>query len=150
MHPTTDHSRHLASALIAAMLVAAPSTIGLAQNEQPEPAAAASRATPADEPLSRRERRRAAKAQPAAQAPPAATQGQAAAAAEPAVETEEPEIVCKTIKPLGSKVGRRVCGTPEQWAASTRRSSDGARDAMREISSRSGFPAAPEAPAAIP
>jgi len=153
MRPVSDHLRNRASSLIAAALLAAPSTIALAQTEQLESAAAASSAAPADEPLSRRERRRAAKAASAAQAPPAelpVTQAQAAAQAEPAVEPEEPEIVCKTIKLLGTKIGRRVCGTPEQWASSTRRSSDAARDAINEISTRSGFPAAPEVPTAIP
>jgi hypothetical protein len=153
MRPVSDHLRNLASSLIAAALQAVPTTIALAQTEQPQSAAAASSAAPAEEPLSRRDRRRAAKASPAAQAPPAelpATQGEGAAPAEPAVENEEPEMVCKTIKPLGTKIGRRVCGTPEQWASSTRRSSDAARDAMNEIATRSGFPAAPEVPTAIP
>jgi hypothetical protein len=78
------------------------------------------------------------------------TQVQAAAPAEHAVENAEPEIVCKTIKLTGTKIGQRVCGTPEQWAASTRRASDAGRDAVQEISGRSAFPAAPEVPTAIP
>ena len=147
MHSATDRSRNLAWALIAAALVVMPSTVGFAQSAEPEAEAAAPAATPADQPRSRRERRR------AAQAPPAelpVTEVRAAAAAEPVVESEEPEIVCKTMKLAGTKIGQRVCGTPEQWAARTRRTSEGARDAIQEISSRSSFPAAPEVPAAIP
>ena len=147
MHSATDRSRGLVWALIAAALVVTSSTIAFAQSAEPEPEAAAPTATPADQPRSRRERRR------AAQAPPAevpVTEVRAAAPAEPVVETEEPEIVCKTIKLAGTKIGQRVCGTPEQWAARTRRTSEGARDAVQEISSRSAFPAAPEVPTAIP
>ena len=135
------------------MLVAAPSTIAFAQSADREAEAAGPESSAADEPRSRRERRRAEQAQSAAQAAPEesrATEAQAAAPAEPVEETEEPEIVCKTVKPLGTKIGKRVCGTPEQWDASIRRNSEGARDAMREVSSRSGFPAAPQVPTAIP
>lgn len=153
MDPATDRSLEVAWALIAAALVAAPSAIAFAQSVEPEPEAAVSEATPADQPRSRRERRRAEQAQSTAQAPPAelpVTEVRAVAPTEPVVEDEEPEIVCKTIKVLGTKIGQRVCGTPEQWAASTRRNSEAARDAMREISTRSGFPATPEVPTAVP
>ena len=158
MPPSSIRSRNLAQALIAAALGLGlgHSPAGLAQDAQDQQEADAasgtSTATAADQPRSRRERRRSAESAVESQDPQA--QGAAApataAAAAPAVETVEDKLVCKTIKQAGTKIGKRVCGTPEQWAARGRRTSDEAQDAIQEIRDRSAFPAAPEVPVALP
>jgi hypothetical protein len=101
------------------------------------PAAAGQTISPAEQP-SRRERRRnaeAAASAAAAAAPPAATQ----AAATDAAATAEPKMVCKSVKPIGSRVERRVCGTEEQWAAANQSTSSDAQESMRQVRDRSGI-----------
>jgi hypothetical protein len=87
------------------------------------PAAAEQGTAPAEQ-LSRRERRRNAEA--------------AAAAAADSAATAEPKMVCKNIKPIGSRVERRICGTEEQWAAANQSTSSDAQESMRQIRDRSG------------
>jgi hypothetical protein len=111
--------------------------IALAQDSTATaPAAAGQTTSPAEQP-SRRERRRnaeAAASAAAAAAPPAATQ---AAAADPTAPAE-PKVVCKNIKPIGSRVARRICGTEEQWAAASESTSADAQEGMRQVRDRSG------------
>jgi hypothetical protein len=139
MHPHPTRSRALACALLAATLASAlgPGTRAPAQERQE--AEAASTAPAAEAP--RRERRRAAKA---AESPDVSQQ------AEPAAATVEAKLVCKRIELTGTKIGQRVCGTPEQWAARARRTTEEAQDAVQEIRDQSAFPAPPEVPIAIP
>jgi len=124
----------VATAALALMVV--PSTGALAQSSEQE-ARPASRAP--DQPR-RRERRR------AREAAAASTDAQARATEATAAEIVESELVCKSVEVAGSKIARRVCGTPEQWASQGRRASRAAQDAIQEISHRSSFPAAPEVP----
>jgi hypothetical protein len=146
MQRASYRPRSFTRLLIAAalMLLLGPSTGALAQDS--EHAAGAASSVP--EQPRRRERRRAAEAAAAstdAQAR-AAEAAAAVTAAEPAAETVESELVCKSIEVAGSKIARRVCGTPEQWASQGRRASRAAQDAIQEIRDRSSFPAAPEVP----
>jgi hypothetical protein len=57
----------------------------------------------------------------------------------PTSETVDIKIVCKNIKVIGTKIARRVCGTPEQWAAQQRKTTDGAQEAMRQVRERSSI-----------
>jgi hypothetical protein len=102
---------------------------------------AAEAATPAEQPRRSRERRRAAQtpdeARPSETAAIADTTA-AALAPEPD-ETVETRIVCKNIKALGTKISRRVCGTPEQWAAQARKTTDDAQETMRQVRDRSAI-----------
>lgn len=84
-------------------------------------------ATAAEQPR-RRDRRR--DGETAAAAPTAAAADTAA--------SNEPKLICKNIKPIGSRVARRICGTEEQWAADNARTSADAAEGMRQIRDRSG------------
>jgi hypothetical protein len=99
------------------------------------PAASATSAAPAKaESQSRRERRRTAQAEtaPAAQA------------------TDEPATICKNIKPLGTRMAKRVCGTPEQWAALEKKTTDAASDDMRQVRTIGGVIATAPGPTSTP
>jgi len=99
------------------------------------PAASASSAAPAEAASqSRRERRRAAQAEtaPAAQA------------------TDEPTTICKNIKPLGTRMAKRVCGTPEQWAALEKKTTDAASDDMRQVRTTAGVISQTPGPTSTP
>jgi hypothetical protein len=98
--------------------------------------AAAEQGTAPAEQLSRRERRRNAEAAAAAAA--AATPAPAAATAANSAQAAEPKMICKNIKPIGSRVERRICGTEEQWAAANQSTSSDAQESMRQIRDRSG------------
>jgi hypothetical protein len=103
--------------------------------------ASAEQAAPQGEQASRRDRRRNAEAAAeTAGAPTAAAEAAAAptAAADPAAPTE-PKMVCKNIKPIGSRVARRTCATEEQWAASRDGSRADAQEGMRQVRDRSGI-----------
>ena len=108
-----------------------------AKAEQPAPAAESPRRT--------RERRNARAATNAAETPaeaaaaPATPATAAAALVEPPAETVEARIVCKNYKPTGSRMARRVCGTPEQWAAIGEATSENAEENMRQIRERSAI-----------
>jgi hypothetical protein len=58
--------------------------------------------------------------------------------AQPA-ETVEATMVCKNIKLTGTKISKRICGTPEQWAAQEKRTTDDAQEAMRQVRDRSSI-----------
>jgi hypothetical protein len=117
------------------------------QDATPKDDATATRATePAtrDEPPRRaRDRRRSAEVSDETQAPEAPTAvttgADAAALAIQPDETVETKIVCKNIKVLGTKISRRTCGTPEQWAARARKTTDDAQETMRQVRDRSAI-----------
>jgi hypothetical protein len=99
---------------------------------------------PAESSRGARERRRNAQsatdaAEATAAAAPATPETAAAALGEPPAETVEARIVCKNYKPTGSRMARRVCGTPEQWAAVGEATSDSAEENMRQIRERSAI-----------
>lgn len=140
MHSFSTRSRNLALAVVTAALVL--STAAPAQEQQE--AEAASTAEPADQPRRARDRRR---AEPPAELPVTqvqATQGTAV------TEPVEAKLVCKTEKLTGTKIGRRVCATPEQWAARSRRTQEAAQETIQDIRDQSAFPAPPVVPIAIP
>jgi hypothetical protein len=99
------------------------------------PASAEQGAQPAEQP-SRRQRRRNAEAAAAAAATPAVAP--TAATATDSAQAAEPKMICKNIKPIGSRVERRICGTEEQWAASSQSTSADAQESMRQVRDRSG------------
>jgi hypothetical protein len=93
---------------------------------------------------SRRERRRATRPEPA----PESTATTAAAPA--AAATAEPEKICKNFKPLGSHMAKRVCGTPEQWAAFEKKTTDSASDDLRNVRSTGAVIATTPGPQSTP
>jgi len=100
-------------------------------------AAAEQGAAPAEQ-LSRRERRRNAEAAAAAAAAATPAAAPTAATAANSAQAAEPKMICKNIKPIGSRVERRICGTEEQWAASSQSTSADAQEGMRQVRDRSG------------
>ncbi len=145
MNPVSNRLCASARVLVATtfFLSLLPSTGALAQDSEQQVDAAST----APEQPRRRDRRRAAEAAAASDARAQEAGATAAVAAtEPATAIVEPELVCKRIEVAGSKVPRRVCGTPEQWATQGRRASRAAQDAVQEIRDRSSFPAPPEVP----
>jgi hypothetical protein len=139
------------NSVLARALVAAGLAIGLgasagASAQEPgtsadAPAVIEQSAAPSDQPTRRRDRRR--NAETAAEAP-AET-----AAATDLTETVEAKITCKNIKPIGSRVARRVCGTEEQWAAAGQRSSEETEEGLRQFRSRAGIGGAGSGPASL-
>jgi hypothetical protein len=124
----------VARALFAAV---AALTLGTAVNISAQSAAtsadeAAATSAPSDQPRRGRDRRRNAEQRPAADARPAAT----SAASADTDDSAEGTVVCKNIKLTGTKVARRICGTPEQWAAMQKRTSDAAEETMRQARDR--------------
>jgi hypothetical protein len=105
---------------------------------------AAGEATPAGQPRRARERRRATepaevtRSEPTAAATPP-TDAAAATLAAQTAETVEAKIVCKNVKLTGTKISRRTCGTPEQWAAQSEKTTDNAQEAMRQVRDRSSI-----------
>jgi hypothetical protein len=99
----------------------------------------------ADQPRRARDRRRSARPADDTPAPEAA----AAVATLPthtatttsaqAAETVEATMVCKNIKLTGTKISKRICGTPEQWAGQQRKTTDDAQEAMRQVRDRSSI-----------
>jgi hypothetical protein len=139
-----ESGRKLAQALLvgAFLCILCPSGQPLAQ-ENAAPAAA-SGATPVEAATqTRKDRRRAAKTD-ATDATAKVDSGTDAAA------TEEPERVCKNIKPLGTRMAKRVCGTPEQWAALEKKTTDAASDDLRHVRSTGGVIATTPGPASTP
>ncbi|HEY3516338.1 MAG TPA: hypothetical protein VGL98_04765 [Gammaproteobacteria bacterium] len=156
-HQCSSRARTVAYTLIACTFawVAWPSSGALAQDGAP--AASATSAAPAETASqSRRDRRRAAQAETAA---PAATPGAApAAAGAPAAAAsvaaapaaDSPTTICKNIKPLGTRMAKRVCGTPEQWAALEKKTTDAASDDLRQVRGTGGVIATTPGPTATP
>jgi hypothetical protein len=95
--------------------------------------AAAATASPSDQPRRGRDRRRNSEQRPASDA---AAQTASSAAIADTDETVEATVVCKNIKLTGTKVARRICGTPEQWAAMQKRTNDAAEETMRQARDR--------------
>jgi hypothetical protein len=131
-----------------------PSAIAPAQ-EGAAPAVAATDAVSAETAAqSRRDRRRAAKAESATIPQDTETAAAAAAAkasADVAAESaDETEIVCKNIKPLGTRMARRVCGTAAQWAALDKKTTDAASDDMRQVRGQGAVIATTPGPAVGP
>jgi hypothetical protein len=128
-------NRHGASRILLAAGVALMLGVGTGARAQESNAVnappAAEQGAAGAEQSRRRERRRASENA----APPAAATAAAAATA----ETAEPKLICKNIKPIGSRVARRICGTEEQWAADNARTSADAEESMRQMRSRSGL-----------
>jgi hypothetical protein len=117
-----------------------------AQDAGTTAADASSAAAAGAAPQSRRDRRRAAKAETAA-----AEEGTQSAAAAPAEDSaDEVDIVCKNIKPLGTRMAKRVCGTPAQWAAYERKTTDAASEDLRQIRNTGGVIATTPGPATGP
>ena len=167
MNRHSSGARNAAYALIAgacAWLVG-PSSGALAQDSPPE--ATATSAAPAEAATqSRRDRRRAETAAahatvapaPAASAVPAAADATAAAAAPSAAPTasaantasDGPTRICKNIKPLGTRMAQRVCGTPEQWAALTKKTTEAGAEDMRQVRGTGGVIATTPGPTSTP
>ena len=148
MDRDSRRSRGLVYALLAGAFawLLWPSAGALAQE-----AAAATSAAPAEAAAQpRRDRRRAAKADAQAvkaQATVAASAQPDAGAAEAVVEAE---IVCKNIKPLGTRMARRICGTPAQWAALEKKTTDAAEDDMRQVGGQGAILSTTPGPAVGP
>ena len=166
MNRYASRARSVAYTLIAGTFayVVWPSSGAFAQDDA-APAASATSATPPDAASqSRRDRRRAAQAEttaapaaPAAAAAPAASAApapgaasSAAAAPTAAAEPDGPTTICKNIKPLGTRMAKRVCGTPEQWAALESKTTDAASDDMRNVRSTGAVIATTPGPTSTP
>jgi len=146
MNRDSGRVRGIANALIVGAFAwfLSPSSGGLAQ-DAPAPAVAAPSAAPAEAASqSRRERRRAPQPEPAA-----APESTATATAAPAAIVES-EKICKNFKPLGSHMAKRVCGTPEQWAALEKKTTDAASDDMRNVRSTGAVIATTPGPGSTP
>jgi hypothetical protein len=147
MNRVSGRSRGVAHALIigASVWFLGLSGGALAQDAS-APAAAAPSAAPAEAASqSRRDRRRAPKPEPAA-----APEATATTAAAPAAAMVEPEKICKNFKPLGSHMAKRVCGTPEQWAAFEKKTTDSASDDLRNVRSTGAVIATTPGPGSTP
>jgi hypothetical protein len=152
MHRDSGTARFVTRALLTGVFVVTlgAGTAALAQDATPlDDAAVASgtdAATAADQPRRGRERRRAVegadetRAQVAAAAPATLPTFNAAttSVAQP-TETNEATLVCKNRKVTGTKISRRICGTPEQWAAQQSKTTDAAQEAMRQVRERSSI-----------
>ena len=134
MNRVLSRSGSVSRAVIAAAFAWFTASGGAIAQESPAPTAAAPSAAPAEAATqSRRDRRRAPKPEPAAAPESTAT----ATAAAPAAIVE-PEKICKNFKPLGSHMAKRVCGTPEQWAAFEKKTTDAGEDDLRNVRSTGG------------
>ena len=140
-------SKRLLSWLAAMALgIAAPGVVQAAQPEgdaaaTPAPAAESDEASAAESPRRAGEPGRNEEAAQdtagaqadAAAAPATPDTGAAATLAEQPAETVEARIVCKNYKRTGTRMSRRVCGTPEQWAAVDEATTDNAQENMRQM-----------------
>lgn len=106
------------------------------------PAATEQTAAPSDQPRRGRDRRRNAEAAEA-EAPAAPAALTELPQTTVLAETVEAKITCRNIKPPGSRVVRRICGTEEQWAAANQRSSDDAEEGLRQFRNRAGVTGTP-------
>jgi hypothetical protein len=133
-------SRRIVHALLAAALASFLGAASRAFAQVDAAPAVDTTSAPAAEgaPQSRRDRRRAAKTE--APTDEERTQAAVAAAApEPTADAaaadgiDDSEIVCKNIKPLGTRMAKRVCGTVAQWAAVDKKTTDAASEDMRRV-----------------
>jgi hypothetical protein len=153
MNRNSGLARAVARALptCAFVLTLGVSSVSLAQEARPNSASAAGEvsADAAEQPRRPRDRRRSAAVSatsPAADTAAAPATADAAPATPPA-ETVDQRIVCKNVKLTGTKISRRVCGSPDQWAAQERRTTDDAQEAMRQVRDRSSVVVSqPQAP----
>ena len=163
MNHYSSGARNTVYALITATFawLLSPSNGALAQDNAAPAASAASAAPTEAANQSRRDRRRAetAAAQataapaPAASAAPTAAAAPAAAAVPAAAATaasDGPATICKNIKPLGTRMAKRVCGTPEQWAALEKKTTESGSDDLRQVRSTGGVIATTPGPTAAP
>lgn len=117
--------------------------------QPPEPAARTTAeppaaTTPAEQPRRKRDRRR----QAGASATPTAALAPASVAA--SGEGTENEIICKDVKPIGSRIPRRICGTEAQWGGSSEETAAHAQEQMRQIRDRSTLTGpAPSGPSSV-
>jgi hypothetical protein len=123
------------------------------------PPSAASAATDAtasrpQDPRDARDQRRqpngaaaAAPAAPNAEHTPARAAGAAAASATLQLPVE-PKKVCRNMDVVGSKIPRRVCATPEEWAAFENRAQEDAKDGLRRLRNQGAV--APPSPGVSP
>lgn len=129
--------------LTTALAVAVGTSAGaLAQDSRPAAteATAADTATPAEQPRRNRDRRRNSGGAVEAAAPAAAaTATEAVAATAQQAETVEARMVCKNVRLTGTKISKRICGTPEQWAATNEKTSDSASETMRQVRQQTGI-----------
>ena len=149
-------SRRLVHALLAGAFVwfLWPSASLLAQDAAPAVDTANS-ASVESAAQSRRDRRRTAKAETAT-AEERTEAAVAAAATEPTADSgaddgvDESEVICKNIKPLGTRMAKRVCGTVAQWAALDKKTTDAASDDMRQVRGQSAVITTTPGPAVGP
>ena len=127
-------SRRLLHALLAGAWASFlwPSAGALAQDAAPAVDTASS-ASVEGAAQSRRDRRRAAKAETATDEERTQTAVAPAADAAATDAVDESEVVCKNIKPLGTRMAKRVCATVGQWAAVDKKTTDAASDDMRRV-----------------
>jgi hypothetical protein len=141
-------------ALLGVAASAAPDDTTAADSDvRPGSASAATdaNASPAkDRRHTRAERRRQHETATAAAAPesprPASAQVAAGAAASEALL--QPEKVCRNMEVVGSKIPRRVCATPDEWAAFENRAQEDAKDGLRRLRNQGAL--APPSPGASP
>jgi hypothetical protein len=136
----------------------------VAQDAAPPDSAAAASAP--SEPLSDRQRRREVRRQADAQAKAAKAEASAKAKADGQSKSsqkadanapnnlvfyvEDPQVVCRNIEVIGSKISRRVCGTHEQWDALKRKGEDDMHQLGRSLNgSTAGAPTGTATPAGI-
>lgn len=130
------HSRLVSALLIGTSILTPATRAPLAQTAAPSGAAAPAAAAPAEQSRRGRERRRAAEStEPATAAPPAAE----AASTPLQADVIDQRMICKNIKLTGTNISRRICGTPEQWAAQDKKTTDDAQEAMRQVRDRSSI-----------
>jgi len=128
MRSIPELAKGVACALIGAAALGFAST---AAAQAPAPAASPPAASPSAESTeaaepSRRERRR-------AQEPAPAPATDATAAQPPAAKTAEPELVCKSVRPAGTRLPQRVCHTQADWDSLT----EASQEDMRRVRDRS-------------
>jgi hypothetical protein len=142
------HSRLWLAAARASLPVCLALLVGsVAVAQAPEPAdrtAAEPAAAAAEQPRRKRDRRRQGEAAPTARA------AAAPASVAPTGNGTEAEIICKDIKPIGSRIPRRICGTEAQWGGSSEETAAHAQEQMRQIRDRSTLTGpAPSGPSSI-
>ena len=143
-------ARAVTRALLTAAFVLTLGASAAALAQAPAPAdeatvtSAADAAPGADQPRRARDRRRSAQRADETRAPEAAvaatlpTHTATTTSAQPA-EIVEATMICKNIKLTGTKISKRICGTPEQWAAQEQKTTNDAQEAMRQVRDRSSI-----------
>jgi hypothetical protein len=137
----------LARASLPAWVATLAASVATAQAPEPSARAAAEPAAataPAEQPRRKRDRRRQAEATATPAAALAPTRGAGT------VDGTEAEIICKDVKPIGSRIPRRICGTEAQWGGSSEETAAHAQEQMRQIRDRSTLTGpAPSGPSSV-